>query len=978
MSIRLDFRPAKCLVFAIVMALVFQMFFIPVKGLAEENKTPLAESQLEENTQQGENAGLEENTWQQEPAQQQEENQQQNIGELQDTVQVQEVLQPDNDTTKSETSMRTAVQPDESDQSTEGTADGSSGVADSAPGTSGESDPSTEGTVGGNSEVAESAEDAGSEPEAGVLGVSTTGVLPAADQQNADQDLSQYAVTYDYNAFRYQQGDDNYAGVYATEALTVNEKAATEAETIGMPSIADPNLDAPTLESPAIIQGAAVGYEIKTGPVDYTVLQERVEPYSEYKYTIMEEQAQDGTVHKKLSGFDKTYVITRLDVSNFFADASTVETAYLHLKQDNNSALMPAFGQGTLGTYSFVDQTGNMTGSYRMSDLIDKTGVTSDTPYIDVLLYSTASVVAGADAGKENTPNGDVPIQLYVDDTADYNPDLKFDPQSTDPNHATQVKAKYFDASKASAAGAAISSYLVKGSDLALEIAVENSGGVNKDTDTTYWSLKKGFQEAYYDQAQDSNPNDPASGRTMKLINEVAITDGLTFEGTDAEHLRKRVLDVNTYDIQIASNTTPDQQTYTSGMTLQNAWLTIADKSNTTGAEMAIGNNAKFVIDSGAKLIIDETCQLEIEFDAATTQPGTGGQTQPADILNNGMLDLRAGGEIVNNGIITVEGTEGKPHQQGTQPASTAGFGEMTIDPGATLTNNGSLMVYGKLYNLGTLVNNGKYNAVITSNDPDKGRFEYHKGIVVSWKDDVTQAGVVPGALINGMDRNGALYSGATVINNGDIVLAPGTIENYQTLINRRGAHIYVAAALDAVIPIEPTQANPTVVSQRIQIDPPKASAIYNYGTIYNDGRIEPATVETLDNGGLGKLTAPGKTPELFALYNAGIVVNYGCIYGWPALWKEEAAMLYLRANKTFTVVYPDGKRLNGTFEFEGDGLVFTAADGARIAGSGNVYQFNLDSASAKFEISAETIGEIRAAIENENTNAVYHIRALK
>ena len=43
-----------------------------------------------------------------------------------------------------------------------------------------------------------------------------------------------------------------------------------------MPSIADGNLDKSTTESPAIIQGAAVGYEEKTGPADYKTLKDRI------------------------------------------------------------------------------------------------------------------------------------------------------------------------------------------------------------------------------------------------------------------------------------------------------------------------------------------------------------------------------------------------------------------------------------------------------------------------------------------------------------------------------------------------------------------------------------------------------------------------------------------------------------------------------------------------------------------------------
>ena len=49
-----------------------------------------------------------------------------------------------------------------------------------------------------------------------------------------------------------------YPGVYEV-AIDPNSATAGTAPTIGMPSIADQNLDTPTTESPAIIQGAAVG-----------------------------------------------------------------------------------------------------------------------------------------------------------------------------------------------------------------------------------------------------------------------------------------------------------------------------------------------------------------------------------------------------------------------------------------------------------------------------------------------------------------------------------------------------------------------------------------------------------------------------------------------------------------------------------------------------------------------------------------------
>lgn len=86
-------------------------------------------------------------------------------------------------------------------------------------------------------------------------------------------------VTYDYNADLYApetSGDaehpgGDYPGVYAVQ-IDPTYTSAKEAPTIGMPSIADPNLDKPTMESPAIIQGAALGYEEKTGSVDYTTI----------------------------------------------------------------------------------------------------------------------------------------------------------------------------------------------------------------------------------------------------------------------------------------------------------------------------------------------------------------------------------------------------------------------------------------------------------------------------------------------------------------------------------------------------------------------------------------------------------------------------------------------------------------------------------------------------------------------------------
>lgn len=707
-------------------------------------------------------------------------------------------------------------------------------------------------------------------------------------------------VKYIYDATLFNNDSENYAGVYETK-INPNTSTAEEAKTnatIGIPSIADANLpDAPTTESPAIIQGAAVSYDKRISATEYEKIREKPKPYSEFLVKILEEKGQDGTVHKKPSGFDGTYVILRLDVSEFFTEGSTgTDNLYLHMQQKDNKALMPAatVAKGTAGatekdwtpTNTFTDGLGNRSAAYLLSELVDEEG---GKPYVDVIVFATAANVAGADAGKENTPNGDIPLAFYVDKQLQYNDELTvYDPTSvdtkTDPDAATKYTQswhdKFFDAEKAKEAAAKVSNYLVKGSDLALEVSVENSGGENKDTGTTYWSLEKSFQHHYYDLPEDKNPDDPASGRTVKMMSEVAITDqmdlvGGTEGGVGENEVRKRTLDVNSYDVQVAKNTS---STASTGINLKDAWLTLLDSSNTTGAEVAIGNNAKFIIDKGGKLIIDETCQLEIEWDAATVQPGE----QAPDPTASGMLDLRPGGELVNNGVITIEGYEGKPQpQETTAPETQKQCGEMTIDEGATLTNNGAMVVNGILYNLGTLVNNGKYTDTIISNDPDQGQFAYHKGIVVSWKDDVTQSGVKPGALINGKDSSGKSYAKAELVNNGDILLNPGSMENYAVLGSKAAGSIWLGVVTEAIIPITPTAEAPTVVTKRITLDKPVGSTLTNNGKLHNEGKINPASVVLNDNASLGALREPGDHAEYFKIenYNEN-VVNDGTIYG--------------------------------------------------------------------------------------------------
>ena len=760
-------------------------------------------------------------------------------------------------------------------------------------------------------------------------------------------------IVYIYNATLFNEDSANYPGVYTTK-LKKNEATAEEAktsQTIGIESIADGNLEnAPTTESPAIIQGAAVGYEERVSPTEYNLIdpnRPRPEPYSEFTVKILEEQGADGTIHKKPSGFDGTYVIVRLDVSEFLSPGS--DNLYLHMEQKDNKALMPAatVAKGAPNAkpedytpdHVFTDGLGNRSAAYRMSDLLDPSGT---TPYVDVIVFATAANVAGADT--KAAAQGDIPLAFYVDDRKQYNDALvEYDPSSLDPNDpnaATEYDkswhAKFFDAARAGAGTAtAVSRYLVKGSDLALETMVEKSGGAD-GSETTYWSLKKSMEHTYYDREIDKDPDDAGSGVTATLMSEVAVTNGLALEGT-ADSLRKRTLDVNSFDIQVANNVGVDGGS-AEDITLKNAWLTIADYSNTTGAEMAIGNNAQFVIDQGGKLIIDQTCQLEVEWDGATTTPGTDPSPQP-EILNNGQLDLRAGGEIVNNGIITIEGTEGKPLQPETsQQASESekGRGEMTIREGATVTNNGALVVYGTLTNRGTLVNNGRYNDVIKSNDPDKGAFEYHKGIQVAWKDDVTQKNIEAGSLTNEV--------GATLMNNGDIVLTPGTLENKGEFINHTRAHLYSATATEAIIPITPDPATPTVVTKRVKLDPVKLSNIINSGTLLNYGVIAPATVALLDNtGAFDKLTTPGDNPELFRINNTGTLRNYGYACRMSSepflvavlagsVLTDNDLWLYLYDDASFRMMLPNSEELRGTYEFINGQMVFTFGEGMTTA----------------------------------------------
>jgi len=764
-----------------------------------------------------------------------------------------------------------------------------------------------------------------------------------------------------YDAVLYDvQGD--YPGVYTT-AVAPNESATiADAPTIHIPSISDATLaEAPTTESPAIICGSAVPWgPYGTGEEnarEFTdVSPNRVAPYSYFKFGVLNQQGPDGQMLPKLSGFDGTYVIVRIDISKLF-EGHDPETSYLHVSQDKNNALLVAVGmdardamkgpEGTDNTIKARDQWGNIsfsnlftvtdaqgtatgqqyqkkTASYKLSEMYDTDGKDTSTPYFDVILFSTASIVSGADAQKEGALNGDVELSFYVDDTPDYDRKTNWDPQSTSTTLPAECFAKFYNEDKAKEAGAKISRYKVMGSELALETMVENSDSTG--TQTTYWSLSKSMQKPYYDQEIDKSAADAGCGRTITLMSEVPVVDEMELLGASATELKKRTLNVNSFDIQIANNTAPGEGQYTSGLALKNAWLKIADFSNTTGAELAIGNNATMTIDSGGKLIVDRTCQLEIEWDGATVAPPAEGQAAPAaDVLNNGSLDLKAGGELQNDGVVTIEGTEGKPYQpdaSGTAPESEKGHGELTICEGATFTNNGCFMPNGSLYVQGTLVNNGKFTDTIVSDDPDKGLFTYHCGIQATWKDDVTQSNIIFGGIYVGMDKEwNKTYKNGVLDNYGDIVLCPGELVNAATVKNRPGAHIYSCATDKAIVPIEPDPNNPTKVTDERYLGSPKGSFIYNEGTIDNQGSIRPAQVTVSTNGSLGEIVTPGNYDDLFCmnLIDGSKITGTGYIYKHDL--KRATIELRRDSKKYDSVTYNGGPQVFDVVVIMGDRL---------------------------------------------------------
>ncbi|MCR5686926.1 MAG: hypothetical protein K6G58_02735 [Lachnospiraceae bacterium] len=413
-----------------------------------------------------------------------------------------------------------------------------------------------------------------------------------------------YSYTYTANAKLMDAPGDALACVYEAKAVRGAKK---DSATLGIPSIAKQNLESmPTTESPAIIQGAAVPFEKRVN-TSHTIRFDRINddpiyaPYSYFRYQLMEEPDANGTgTHTKISGYDGTFVIIRVDVSQLIEEAlDDIRTAkeehpedpapeyYLHYQQTNNKALLVALGEevaedenGKLSV-KFADQSGGQAGCFSLRDnalsLKDKDGKHTDTPYVDIILVSSGALVEGADKGnsegKALAPTPDFPVSFYVDQENDYNPEIEWDSAT---NSAINVKTrepvgnimssdgktvlktpeqqmmeKYYNEDKAKKKAAEkgktlpdddFTSYCVKGDDLELEVMVDETVD-DVSTETEYWSLRRAMDYQ------------PYSHHTVSLMCEVPMLEGLLVDDTEGANDREVVLDVNSFDIQVANNT---------------------------------------------------------------------------------------------------------------------------------------------------------------------------------------------------------------------------------------------------------------------------------------------------------------------------------------------------------------------------------------------------------------------------------------
>ena len=145
--------------------------------------------------------------------------------------------------------------------------------------------------------------------------------------------------------------------------------------------------------------------------------------------------------------------------------------------------------------------------------------------------------------------------------------------------------AKFYDESKA--LGAQVTSYIIKGNDLEIEIIHPGPNGSAAE----FWSLRKAMGWPRYD-------NTP-----IKMICEVPVLEGLRVDGG-----RTVIFDVNSFDIQIANHQTTDA----AALTVENGTLKILDSFNTTGAELAVGNNARMSIEKDGTLTVEDRMDMSV------------------------------------------------------------------------------------------------------------------------------------------------------------------------------------------------------------------------------------------------------------------------------------------------------------------------------------------------------------------------------
>ena len=119
----------------------------------------------------------------------------------------------------------------------------------------------------------------------------------------------------------------------------------------------------------------------------------------------------------------------------------------------------------------------------------------------------------------------------------------------------------------------------------------------------------------------------------------------------------------------------------------------------------------------------------------------------------------------------------------------------------------------------------------------------------------MTQSGVRMGYFSNGEEGK----QNASFINNGDLVLVPGFLENYGTLQNNAGGNLYLCAVDEAVIPVQVSW-SALIMEQRIGFERPMAVYFTNYpgASLANAGNIASADVEIVGNGNLGT-PGPGR-----------------------------------------------------------------------------------------------------------------------